>query len=130
MDAPFTPLCAPATAAKLRTPADLAELPLLRSYRPQDWPTWLRAADADAIDARGPMFDSSWVMVQAAMQSDGVALAPPKMFAREIADGRLVQPFPLEVDLGAYWLARLMTKPMTPGMAAFRDWLLAAASGQ
>lgn len=130
MDAPFSPLCAPATAAKLRTPADLAELPLLRSYRPQDWPTWLRAADAEAIDARGPMFDSSWVMVQAAMQGDGVALAPPNMFAREIADGRLVQPFALEVDLGAYWLARLMTKPVTPGMAAFREWLLAAASGQ
>jgi LysR family transcriptional regulator of beta-lactamase len=126
MDAPFAPLCSPATAARLHEPSDLAALPLLRSYRPQDWPTWLEAAGVGEISARGPLFDSSWVMVQAAMLDEGVALAPPKMFERTLAEGRLVQPFPLEVDLGAYWLTRLMTRPLTPAMAAFREWVLQA----
>jgi LysR family transcriptional regulator of beta-lactamase len=124
VDAPFAPLCSPATAARLHEPGDLAALPLLRSYRPQDWPAWLEAAGVGEISARGPLFDSSWVMVQAAMLDEGVALAPPKMFERTLAEGRLVQPFPLEVDLGAYWLTRLMTRPLTPAMAAFRDWVL------
>jgi LysR family transcriptional regulator of beta-lactamase len=125
MDAPFSPLCAPATAAQLREPADLARLPLYRSYRPQDWPAWLAAAGAPQVTARGFVFDSSWVMVQAAMQGDGVALAPPAMFAPELADGRLVQPFAAEVDVGAYWLTRLKSRPPTSAMTAFRDWLAA-----
>src|SRR3954454_19220250 len=35
--APLSPLCAPQLAEQLREPADLLRLPLLRSYRPQDW---------------------------------------------------------------------------------------------
>jgi LysR family transcriptional regulator of beta-lactamase len=126
MDAPFAPLCSPATAARLREPTDLAALPLLRSYRPQDWPAWLGAAGVDEITARGPLFDSSWVMVQAAMLDEGVALAPPKMFERELREGRLIQPFATEVDVGAYYLTRLMTRPLTPAMSAFREWVLEA----
>jgi LysR family transcriptional regulator of beta-lactamase len=128
MAAPFSPLCAPQTAERLREPADLARLPLYRSYRPQDWPTWLEAAGAPHITARGFVFDSSWVMVQAAMQGDGVGLAPPAMFGPELADGRLMQPFALEVDVGAYWLTRLKSRAPTPAMAAFRDWLVEAAA--
>lgn len=126
MPAPFSPLCAPQTAERLRQPADLASLPLYRSYRPQDWPAWLEAAGVPGITARGFVFDSSWVMVQAAMQGDGVALAPPAMFRPELADGRLAQPFTLEVDVGAYFLTRLKSRPPTTAMTAFRDWLAAA----
>ncbi len=127
IDAPFAPLCSPALAERLETPADLSGQVLLRSYRPQDWPEWAKAAGVeDQIDARGPLFDSSWVMVQAAIQREGVALAPPVMFERELVEGRLVQPFAIEVDVGAYYLTRLMTKPQTPSMKAFRDWLQAA----
>jgi LysR family transcriptional regulator of beta-lactamase len=80
------------------------------------------------ITARGFVFDSSWVMVQAAMQGDGVALAPPAMFQPELADGRLVQPFEVEVDVGAYWLTRLKSRAPTSAMTAFRDWLVEAAA--
>jgi len=125
MPAPLSPLCAAHTAERLKTPSDLAHFPLLRSYRPQDWPAWLQAAGVAHLAARGFVFDSSWVMVQAALQGDGVALAPPAMFCAEIADGRLVQPFELEVDVGAYWLTRLRSRQSTAAMAAFRDWLVA-----
>jgi LysR family transcriptional regulator of beta-lactamase len=126
MPAPFSPLCAPRTAERLKQPSDLAGLPLYRSYRPQDWPAWLEAAGASGATARGFVFDSSWVMVQAAMQGDGVALAPPAMFRPELADGRLAQPFELQVDVGAYFLTRLKSRPPTQAMTAFRDWLAAA----
>ena len=53
--APLAPLCAPAMAAALVEPADLLRAPLLRSYRPQDWPAWFRAVGLEAINVRGPM---------------------------------------------------------------------------
>lgn len=127
MSAPLSPLCAPNVADQLRQPEDLSRLPLLRSYRPLDWQTWLKSAGAATITPRGPMFDASTLMVQAAMLGEGVALAPPSMFQRELRQGRLVQPFALEVDVGGYWLTRLLSKAPTPAMSAFRDWLLGLA---
>jgi LysR family transcriptional regulator of beta-lactamase len=98
---------------------------LLRSYRSEDWRAWLRAAGASGITPRGPLFDASALMVQAAMVGEGVALAPPSMFLRELRQGRLAQPFDLEVDVGGYWLTRLLSREVTPAMRAFRAWLLA-----
>src|SRR5262249_18802781 len=113
-----------AIAATLHTPRDLARHTLLRSYRVRDWPDWLEKAGVEDVTASGPTFDASIIMVQAAMSGEGVALAPPSMFHRELGSGDLVQPFPLEVEAGAYWLTRLMSRELTPAMAAFRSWLI------
>ncbi|OYU45067.1 MAG: LysR family transcriptional regulator [Burkholderiales bacterium PBB4] len=125
MRAPLSPLCAPADAAKLHRPEDLSKLCLLRSYRAQDWHHWMRAAGVGGITPHGPLFDSSTLMVHAAQLGEGVALAPPSMFVRELQQGRLVQAFDLEVDVGGYWLTRLLSREPSPAMQAFRTWLLA-----
>ncbi|MBB6252842.1 LysR family transcriptional regulator [Nitrospirillum iridis] len=130
MDAPMTPLCSPAIAATLSAPHDLARIPLLRSYRAQDWPAWLTAAGVPEVTARGPLFDASAVMVQAAIHGEGVALAPPALFRRELDEGRLVQPFALCVTVGSYWLTRLMSRPATPGIVAFQDWILGLVAAE
>ena len=122
--APLAPLCAPALLDLLRDPADLARVPLLRSYRAQDWPAWFEAAGTPPVAARGPLFDSSLIMAQAAMLGEGVALAPVSMFRRELDSGHLVQPFVATADVGAYWLTRLKSKAPTGAMLSFRDWLL------
>ena len=124
MDAPCAPVCSAATAEGLKDVCDLARYPLLRSYRSQDWPTWLRLAGAPQISARGPLFDSSWIMVQAALRGDGIALVPVSMFRRELKRGELVQPFAIKADLGGYWLTRLMSRAESAGMELFRHWLL------
>ncbi len=125
MHAPLSPLCSAEYANGLHHPDDLRKATLLRSYRFQDWQTWLRAAGADSsISPQGPVFDTSSLMVQAAMLGQGVALAPPCMFVRELQQGQLVQPFSLEVDAGSYWLTRLMSKEPTAAMRAFETWLL------
>lgn len=125
MAAPLSPLCAPSLLEQLQHPDDLRSQRLLRSYRSQDWQAWLQAAGAKGVTPRGPLFDASAIMVQAAMFGEGVALAPPCMFVRELQQGRLVQPFGLAVDVGGYWLTRLLSKEPTPAMLAFRSWLLA-----
>lgn len=121
--APMTPLCAPDLAATLKRPDDLRRCSLLRSYRTDDWPAWAQAAGCEALHARGPQFDSSVLMVQAAMLGTGVALAPPSMFAREIAQGRLVQPFAIEVDVGRYWLTRSLGREASAALQAFTAWM-------
>jgi LysR family transcriptional regulator of beta-lactamase len=123
MAAPFTPLCTPAVAAMLAEPADLARRILLRSYRADDWPRWFAAAGAPVPPIRGPVFDSSWVMIEAALQGAGVALAPPAMFERELTEGVLVRPFAAEVDVGSYWLTWLKSKTPTGAMRAFKSWI-------
>ncbi len=124
MAAPVAPLCTPAIAAQLRQPGELSRFPLLRSYFVDDWRLWFQAAGAaPAAPINGAMFDSSLTMVQCALQGLGVALAPPCMFARELAEGRLVQPFETVLDAGGYWLTRLALKPESEGAQAFAAWL-------
>ncbi|MEG3148542.1 LysR family transcriptional regulator [Sphingomonas sp. ZT3P38] len=124
IEAPLTPLCAPAMAVRLTAPADLARERLLRSYRANEWTRWFAAAGAAPPTLRGPMFDSSALMVAAAVAGLGVALAPAAMFGRELTAERLVQPFPIAIDAGRYWLTRLLSRPEGDAMRCFREWLV------
>jgi len=127
LDAPVTALCTPEIAARLTSPDALFAETLLRSYRADDWTCWFAAAGLQAPVLRGPVFDSSRVMVDAALQGAGVALAPHALFAEELNARRLVQPFDTEADIGRYWLTRLKSKTPSSEMTAFRDWLMAQA---
>ena len=127
--APMAPVCAPAIAARLKTPADLVHERLLRSYRADEWALWFAAAGVPAPVLRGPVFDSSALMASAAAAGLGIALAPPSMFARELATETLVQPFAITIDAGRYWLTRLMSRGESDAMQRFRDWLVAEIEG-
>jgi LysR family transcriptional regulator of beta-lactamase len=126
MAAPMTPLCSPAIAGRLGAPADLCREALLRSYRTDEWTQWFEAAGARPPALKGTIFDSSALMIASAIAGHGVALAPARMFERDLQAGRLVRPFETEVGCGDYWLTRSMARPDTPAMRAFRDWLKAA----
>ncbi|WP_443970346.1 LysR family transcriptional regulator [Sphingobium sp. CR28] len=123
LEAPMTPVCAPTIAAQLRSPADLAQHPLLRSYRADEWTLWFAQAGVPAPRLRGAVFDSSVLMASAAAAGLGVALLPPAMFTRELAAEQLVQPFAPMIDVGRYWLTRLMSRPETDAMRRFREWI-------
>lgn len=128
MEAPLTPLCAPALAERLSDPGELGRETLLRSYRPDEWPRWFAAAGVACPPIRGPMFDSSMLMIASAAAGHGVALAPLAMFEKELQSEILVRPFPIEVTTGRYWLARLISRPDTAAMRTFRDWLKRTAT--
>jgi LysR family transcriptional regulator of beta-lactamase len=128
LEAPLSPMCAPAMAVRLRTEADLAREPLLRSYRSDEWLEWFAAAGPPCPVLRGPVFDSSLALAEAAAQGAGVALLPVRLFERELRQGRLIQPFATEISLGAYWLTTLQSRTRSAAMEAFRLWLLAACA--
>lgn len=127
-DAPLAVLCTPEIAERLRQPADVKREVLLRSYRADEWVGWFAAAGLEPPAIRGPVFDSSATMVEAAIQGIGVALAPPRMFGRHLATGGIVQPFDVSIDKGCYWLTWLKSRTVNRPMAAFRDWLLALSA--
>ena len=121
---PFAPMCAPSIAARLHAPSDILSERLLRSYRVADWSIWFEHAGVATTVIRGPMFDSSRLIIDAAIDELGVALAPPAMFKDQLRQGILCQPFELEVPLGAYYLTQLKSQSMSLGKKAFLDWLV------
>ena len=84
---------------------------------------WFDAAGIPAPAIRGPIFDASPTMASAAAGGVGVALLPARLFAQDLATGRLVQPFDVCVAAGRYWLTRLKSRPETAAMIAVKEWL-------
>ncbi|HEX5184049.1 MAG TPA: LysR family transcriptional regulator [Allosphingosinicella sp.] len=130
LNAALSPLCAPALARRLAAPADLLRETLLRSYRPDEWPSWFLAAGVPPPAIHGPVFDSSPTMALAATAGAGIALLPAALFEGALASERLVRPFAVEIDAGTYWLTRLRSRAETGAMQAFRRWLEQEAETQ
>ena len=124
--APMTPLCCPTLARRIASPEDLTQHVLLRSYRADEWPHWFASAGLEVPPMRGPVFDSSVAIAQLAGEGYGIALLPPRLFEREIAQGRLCRLFETEVDTGTYWLTRLSSRRVSPAISKFQTWLTAA----
>jgi LysR family glycine cleavage system transcriptional activator/LysR family transcriptional regulator of beta-lactamase len=123
------PVAAPALAALLKKPADLARQTLLEvEHSPRDWPRWLTAAGVDPAKLRRRLsFDYSAFALQAALDGLGVALARAPYVADDLAAGRLVKPFDLVVEeerRGWYVIHRPGAEKEAP-FAVFLEWLAA-----
>jgi LysR family glycine cleavage system transcriptional activator len=125
------PVCAPKLAGQLKEPADLARATLLHDEMREDWGMWLRVAGVTGFDAtRGPGFDDSGLLIQAAIEGLGVALGRSVLVKGDLDAGRLVRPFaPALAAESAFYLVYPPDLENAPKIKAFRDWLLATAAG-
>ncbi|MGH6914593.1 MAG: transcriptional regulator GcvA, partial [Geminicoccales bacterium] len=104
----IVPVCNPQLlegAHALRLPADLTHHVLLHDDDATGWQLWLELAGVEGVEAaRGPIFTDSAMVVQAAAEGQGVALARKVLAAGDLAAGRLVQPFEVSIphDLAYY----------------------------
>jgi LysR family transcriptional regulator, glycine cleavage system transcriptional activator len=127
----LVPVCSPLLLDgdhPLRQPRDLVHHTLLHVLDdPDEWRLWLRAAGVDNVDpTRGLKFDSVPLVLQAAVSGAGVGIGRRQLVEAEIAAGRLVAPFALELpDDYAYYFVAPEDTADQPKVAAFRDWLLA-----
>lgn len=115
----------------LRTPHDLARFVLLRDDEPQGWHNWLRARGvaSDAAE-RGLVMDDSSMVVEAAVQGQGVGFARLSLAFDDLSRGRLIRPFPRVKPLptGKHYRVAVPRSPAPrPEVAAFRAWLIAEA---
>ncbi|WP_332766959.1 transcriptional regulator GcvA [Pseudomonas koreensis] len=124
------PVCSPALAKTLNSPADLADHTLLQvsGVTTGDWATWLSAVGQTPQLAEGARltFDLALMAVQAAVDGQGVCIGRSTYVADDLRAGRLVIPFPLRLQdaLGFYLVAPFETA-QAEKVAAFRSWLLA-----
>lgn len=133
------PVCSPVLlqgAVPLHRPADLRHHTLIHEDwlgREEgiwpDWRSWLLAAGAADVDAtQGFHFRQTALVIQAAIDGQGVALGTTSLVADDLASGRLVRPFDLALKgppQFAYYLVAPRATADRPLVKAFRDWVLA-----
>jgi LysR family glycine cleavage system transcriptional activator len=130
-EASLLPFCSPSLLDgphPLRGPADLVYHTLLHTLDAMDdWRLWLRAAGVQGVDPeRGPKFDSMPLALQAAISGAGVAIGSGALVAEDLAAGRLIRPFDLELPSEcAYYFVVPEASGDQPKIRAFRDWLVA-----
>lgn len=136
----YVVVCNPALLAgehPLREPRDLlwhslihdATIPELDD-RP-GWNQWLTLAGIAEIEAqlRGVHFEDAALALAAATAGHGVALAAHPLVSADIAEGRLVMPFPQAIPSRyAYYATIPDSRGMRPTVLALRAWLLREAA--
>lgn len=123
------PVCSPALLGDRDnlTPQAIAELPLLQqTTRPYVWRQWFNAQDLNiARDLTGPRYELFSMLAQAAMHDMGIALIPPFLIQRELAEKRLVVANSNALSsIKAYYLMIPERKVESASLRAFRDWLV------
>lgn len=123
------PVCSPALLGnrKQLTAAAIAELPLLQqTTRPYAWRQWFNSQQLNIPrDMTGPRYELFSMLAQAAMHDMGVALIPPFLIQRELAEKRLVVANPQALSsIKAYYLMIPERKVESASLKAFRDWLV------
>ncbi|MCY1421846.1 Glycine cleavage system transcriptional activator [compost metagenome] len=126
------PVCSPALLGnnKQLTGEQIAQLPLLQqTTRPYAWRQWFNSLEMNvARDMTGPRYELFSMLAQAAMHEMGVALIPPFLIQRELAEGRLVVANRHGLSsIKAYYLMIPERKVESASLRAFRDWLVVEA---
>ena len=128
------PVCSPALLngqAQLSA-EQIAQLPLLQqTTRPYAWRQWFSAQGLNTPrDMAGPRYELFSMLAQAAIHEMGVALIPPFLIRRELAEGQLVVALDqaLTDDDRAYYLIVPERKSESAALNAFRDWLVTEAA--
>lgn len=126
------PVCSPNLMGRKTslTLAEIAELPLLQqTTRPYAWRQWFNSQNLNVPrDMTGPRYELFSMLAQAAMHDMGIALIPPFLIQRELAEKRLVIANTQSLtSIKAYYLMIPDRKVESASLKAFRDWLVSQA---
>ena len=114
---------------RLERLADVVKFPLIHLDSRADWANWLQGVGID--DARvmhGPVLNRASMVIDAAINGQGIALARTTLAAWDLINGRLVRPFPDSIPVSrTYWIVCPKATAGLPKIATCRQWLLAQA---
>ncbi|WP_244485485.1 transcriptional regulator GcvA [Bradyrhizobium tropiciagri] len=110
--------------------ADILKFPLIHLDSRSDWEKWLRGVGIDdAGVTHGPVLNRASMVIDAAINGQGIALARTTLAAWDLINGRLVMAFPESLPVSkTYWIVCPKATATLPKIATFRDWLLAEAA--
>lgn len=112
----------------VRTIDDIAKAPLLH-HTDYPWSLWFEGHGLPTPKLpRGPRFDDSAVITDAALQGLGLALVREWLVEHDLISGRLIKPLPGAIKADAnYSFVWRADSPKLPRIIALRDWLLEEA---
>jgi LysR family glycine cleavage system transcriptional activator len=125
----FFPVCSPAF---MHNDKPLIEIDNLRYYTLlhdasyECWHDWLELAHLSDIKAeKGTIIDDTNVLIQAAIEGQGIALGSTTFVEDHLASGKLVKPFDVTlVNEFCYYVVCPESHLKNPAVRAFKEWLL------
>ena len=127
------PVCSPRlikpSAVRKVPPAQVLKFALLHMDDRSTWARWLTLAGVKAPKTlKGLVMNRASLLIDAAVDGQGVALARSVLAARDLINQRVVAPFALAMPLSnTYWIASPKATAEQTKIKTFRDWLLAEA---
>jgi LysR family transcriptional regulator, glycine cleavage system transcriptional activator len=126
------PVCAPKFVSgrnRITKASDLLKFPLLRLDDWKNWARWFDAAGVAAPVTQGPVLNRASMLIDAAVDGQGIALARTTLAAWDLINGRLVRPIDVSLRMAnTYWIVCPSATSALPKIAMFRKWLLAEAA--
>ena len=135
------PVCSPTLINPdhpLNEPGDIIHYPLLHYATGSldlgagwpDWQMWLKAAGVDYEGIHhGFTIDQQQMLIQAALESQGIALVGSVSVMDDLKSGRLIRPFELTFPVGfSYYFVTTEAKAGWPQISAVREWMLEQAA--
>ncbi len=127
-------VCSPKLLAgrrRLERLADIPRFPLIHLDSRNEWAKWLEGGGIDGAKVtHGPVLNRASMVIDAAVNGQGIALARTTLAAWDLINGRLVRPFPESLRVSkTYWIVSPKATAGLPKIVTFRDWLLAEAAG-
>jgi LysR family glycine cleavage system transcriptional activator len=95
-----------------------------------DWQMWLAARGVKGVDgSRGPRFNQSSLVIEAAVAGRGVALAKRTLAQDDLDAGRLIAPMAITTSVDfAYYVVHPKAKARLPQVKAFVTWIQGEAA--
>jgi len=126
------PVCSPKLVAgrnRITKAANLLKYPLLRLEDAKNWTRLFEAAGVKTSVGPGPVLNRASMLIDAAIDGQGIALARTALAAWDLINGRLVRPVDVSLRMAnTYWIACPKAASNVPKIAIFRDWVLAEAA--
>ena len=128
----FFPVCPPSFMDNDKPLSDINNLryyTLLHDANYECWNDWLKHAGVKDINAnKGTTIDDTNVLIQAAVDGQGIALGSTTFVEDLLESGRLVRPFDISLSNNfAYYVVYPAAHLKNPAVKAFKDWLLSLA---
>ena len=137
-DEEVVPICSPAylQGRQIEYPEELLSYPLIHLDEPHrtrlNWSAWFRHLGMEfKLPDSGLQLNDYAIVLQTAIEGQGIALGWRYIVKRLFDNGQLVQACPQSVDTGkGFYLVAPLGVPMTARGCVVRDWLLRQVGGR
>ena len=129
----FFPVCSPVyvrDASPLTDPVLLEQYNFLHDSSYDNWEKWLALAGVKDVDARrGTVLDDTNVLIQAAIDGQGIAMCSNAFVSNHLRNGRLTRLFDVALESEqAYYVVCPQDRLRRSPVKAFQSWILSQAS--